>query len=418
MMFGLAVWLLSFGFGGLWLRGVMRIDTAIRYKDDYRHFKWIFALGVGSAFVSLVLYSVGDVVAWSVGAMELEEFRTYYDVLIVGPAEEGAKLLVTLFVLRAFGKVREPLDVMIKAMVVALGFATIENVTYGFRYGSLWLVVFRSAFTSSGHMAYAALWGFALGDYLAGRRYGLDRPVLPIPFFLLLAAFVHGVYNLIPGVPESLAFEFIVLSVAALMLRRLIHGSPFRDFTAQESGAMLPVIELALRANEDNPLLHFRHGRALLWERRYSNALEAFERMQALRPKSRVAALYIGICEVLLGQDEHGARRVHRALAHRGREADRVIRRILQRRIRHREDRAYLTQVLIRPRPEEAHSIRLSKQAAGPRAVITTAKRKSRYRPPGYVPQPAVSAGAAPSEEKVRAAVRVVDRAVARSAEG
>gem|GEM_PF-6871043 len=55
--------------------------------------------------------------------------------LFVGVNEESLKFATTLVLVRGLGRLREPLDALVYATAVALGFATLENLGYAFHYG-------------------------------------------------------------------------------------------------------------------------------------------------------------------------------------------------------------------------------------------------------------------------------------------
>ena len=110
----------------------------------------------------------------------------------VGINEETWKCLATLSLVRRLPAFDEPLDGMIYAMTVALGFAAIENVEYTVRFGP-GVLVMRSLMSIPVHLACAAIWGYGLAraKFISKhKRYFIT--VLP---YLLAAAGVHAAFD-------------------------------------------------------------------------------------------------------------------------------------------------------------------------------------------------------------------------------
>ena len=88
-------------------------------------------------------------------------------VLAAPVVEEGLKFLMFMIFFYHAKDFDEPLDGIIYACSIALGFATIENVFYVFsslQYGKVFEVASMRAFLSiPAHFMFAALWGYAAG---------------------------------------------------------------------------------------------------------------------------------------------------------------------------------------------------------------------------------------------------------------
>jgi RsiW-degrading membrane proteinase PrsW (M82 family) len=112
--------------------------------------------------------------------------------VFIGINEETWKFLATLRLVKKLPEFDQPIDSMIYAMTVALGFAAIENVEYIVHYGAGVLVA-RSLLSMPIHLACAAIWGYGLA-----RARFISRPrkylktVLP---YLLTAAGVHAAFD-------------------------------------------------------------------------------------------------------------------------------------------------------------------------------------------------------------------------------
>jgi RsiW-degrading membrane proteinase PrsW (M82 family) len=112
--------------------------------------------------------------------------------VFIGINEETWKFLATLRLVKKLPEFDQPIDGMIYAMTVALGFAAIENVEYIVHYGAGVLVA-RSLLSMPIHLACAAIWGYGLA-----RARFISRPrkyfktALP---YLLTAAGVHAAFD-------------------------------------------------------------------------------------------------------------------------------------------------------------------------------------------------------------------------------
>ena len=115
-----------------------------------------------------------------------------YSMLAIGPIEEFAKMLPFIIVVLRFPEFDEPLDGIIYASFIALGYAAVENILY-LDYLTPIEAAARGFAGPVIHMLFASIWGFTIGcAYLRG------EPLLGgIVRGLLIAAGLHGVYDFI-----------------------------------------------------------------------------------------------------------------------------------------------------------------------------------------------------------------------------
>jgi len=143
------------------------------------------------------------------GVEALGLFVVFY--VIVGPVEEGVKLLAVR--LHAFRDVRfdAVVDGAVYGAIAGLGFATIENALYITQTtGDVGMGVFATggsvvtvrALAGPGHVIYSAFAGY----YLGLAKFTPDNAGPIVVKGLLIAAFVHGTYNAIVSfLPEFVA---------------------------------------------------------------------------------------------------------------------------------------------------------------------------------------------------------------------
>ena len=169
------------------------------YKDRYKPepiYMLILAvlLGYASAYVGLALYALLEAFGINHDPFALAEQSLsglfWYTILVIGPIEEFAKFLPFFLILARTRHFDEELDGIIYAAFVALGFALHEN-RYYLSYLEGDVAVVRSLISPIIHALFASVWGYAYG--FSGRF--KIKPWLTITLGLLLAMFLHGIYD-------------------------------------------------------------------------------------------------------------------------------------------------------------------------------------------------------------------------------
>jgi RsiW-degrading membrane proteinase PrsW (M82 family) len=154
-----------------------------------------FGLGLLSAGISKALYVALGWASLRYDALALAHGNLpglfAYSMLAIGPVEELAKLLPFLLLLR-IPELDEPIDGIIYASFVALGYAAVENVMY-LQYLTPTEAAARGFAGPVVHMLFASIWGYTIGcAHLRG------QPLLPALLRgLVLAAGLHGLYDFI-----------------------------------------------------------------------------------------------------------------------------------------------------------------------------------------------------------------------------
>lgn len=219
-------WLRGLGFvaGGavFWL---MYFDWKDRLRPEPRR---LLAVAYGAGFAAAgaaflayrALAALGvSIPAAGVGAM------TLYCLLVVGPVEEGAKFLsarLTVFRRKEFD---EPIDGLIYASMVAIGFATVENVLY-LPYLDWRQQLARSLTSPLTHSLMAAPWGFAAAQArLSGASFHVRLAIVGTG--LAASIFLHGIYDtflLAFGLTLPAAATALALWIGILLRARRLVG--------------------------------------------------------------------------------------------------------------------------------------------------------------------------------------------------
>ena len=139
-----------------------------------------------------------------------------YALLAIGPIEELAKLLPFLLVVLRFPEFDEPIDGIIYASFVALGFSAVENIHY-LQYVSDLEALARGFVGPVVHIVFASIWGYYIGRaYLRQRRLALTVLVS-----LMATATIHGLYDYLVIALPIFALPASALLVIAIWLWRL-----------------------------------------------------------------------------------------------------------------------------------------------------------------------------------------------------
>ena len=152
-----------------------------------------FGLGIAACGLSVLAFSVLD--AMGVPDIQFNEkpWTAFYCFGIVGPLEEGTKVLVACLFIFRWREYDEPLDGFIYAATVALGFASLENFLDAA--GTDWPQQLAQAIALPiTHALFSAIWGFGLGYARFCVAPGGRRVVWQVGS-VALGMFAHGLYD-------------------------------------------------------------------------------------------------------------------------------------------------------------------------------------------------------------------------------
>lgn len=113
---------------------------------------------------------------------------------VVGLTEELSKFLLLRFFIYPHDEFNEPMDGIVYAVMVSMGFATVENLIYVFDNGgngSIGTAIGRAFTAVPAHAAFAIL----MGSYLGLAKFVPERRNIYMLTGLVLAIFFHGLYD-------------------------------------------------------------------------------------------------------------------------------------------------------------------------------------------------------------------------------
>jgi len=116
--------------------------------------------------------------------------------ILIGFNEELCKLLVVTLLLKKQPYFDEPVDGIIYAATLALGFASVENIIYINRYG-IGALLPRHFISIPAHLSFAMLWGYGLS--VAKFKRPTRSFTLTLAPYFLSAALLHALFNFTIG---------------------------------------------------------------------------------------------------------------------------------------------------------------------------------------------------------------------------
>jgi RsiW-degrading membrane proteinase PrsW (M82 family) len=202
------------------------------YKDRHLpepvgHLLLAFGLGVASFYLGLLMYRALGLVNLRFDAYLLAETNLpglfAYSILAIGVIEELAKMVPFLVLVIHFREFDEPVDGIIYASFIALGFAAMENIQYlnFVSSGEAWARGFAGPVV---HIVFASIWGYYIGRAYLCRKF-LGRTIFAA---LAFTAILHGVYDFVvialpaPALPIA-AFLIVGIWLWRLRLIRDLH---------------------------------------------------------------------------------------------------------------------------------------------------------------------------------------------------
>ena len=163
-----------------------------------------------------------------------------YSFFIVAMTEELSKFLFLRLFAYPKDAFNEPFDGIVYAVMVGMGFATLENVMYVFNTegGGLGLALGRGLTAVPAHAAFAVM----MGAYVGLAKFVPEKRDSYMISGVVLAIFFHGLYDffLLQKSYEGLALvSILVLSISISLARKLIKMgqeiSPFKDVEKKDA---------------------------------------------------------------------------------------------------------------------------------------------------------------------------------------
>lgn len=179
-----------------------------------------FALGMLAVGISMALYAGLGLIGLRFDAGDLANNSPMeliaYTMLAIGPIEEVSKLIPFLLIVLRFKEFDEPLDGIIYASFIGLGYAAVENWQY-LDYLTPIEALARGFASPVVHMLFASIWGLWIG-----RAYLNNRSVAKAAIAALaVAAGLHGLYDFVVILNPRHSLPIAALVIVAIWVWRL-----------------------------------------------------------------------------------------------------------------------------------------------------------------------------------------------------
>jgi len=280
----------------IWLRILKRFESHDRLNDNKSVLGCMFLSGLASIPAAHLLHEF--TLFFYAHIINFSLFT--YSVLFVGLFEETAKFLVFYMIARSSSFIKEPKDGLLQAATVALAFAVTENVKYAGFYG-IENLLRRSVISTTAHMTFAVIWGYAAGLYLYSRRIGKNEYSFSMVAGAVgLAAVFHGLFNYfiyLDLILVSYLLQLLTVGITVFILRYLKKRSPYRPLSLDESREALGDIGDALCLNPGNFILNKRAGFHSIRAGKYTEALGYLKKASSVNPKELSSRVYVILLE-------------------------------------------------------------------------------------------------------------------------
>lgn len=186
-------------------------------REDHKHLIIAFVLGMLSTIPAIFLEQWGQTLGWEDPSNLIK--IAAFSFLVIALVEEGCKMLLLIYpTTRSYFD--EPMDGIVYAVMIAMGFATLENVLYAMEYG-IGTTITRAFTTVPAHASF----GVMMGYYLGLAKFSTSRKAFYWIMAIVVPTFFHGAYDffLLQELYEGLAIlAIVVLVIGIRMSRKLI----------------------------------------------------------------------------------------------------------------------------------------------------------------------------------------------------
>lgn len=173
-----------------------------------------FLFGALVTLPALTFNQIGKLSLFAlVGETHLSQLLLF--ILIVGPVEEGLKLLAVYFYAYRRPEFDESLDGVIYGAAAALGFAAVENVFYLAQNDPM-LVLLRGPLSNPGHALFSAIWGMSLSRAKAKPNLFSQRFPVIIQGWLY-ASLLHSLFDVLLAAASRVSLLFFGVLVAQMI---------------------------------------------------------------------------------------------------------------------------------------------------------------------------------------------------------
>jgi len=208
-----------------------------------------FILGALITYPTMKVEAFAATLGWEDSANFIKLF--IFSVVFVGLVEEAFKFLCLMVFPYLRKEFNEPLDGIVYAVFIAMGFATVENLLYADRFG-IQTIALRGLTAVPAHAAFAVIMGY----YVGLAKMSKTKKVQYLLLGLLIPTIVHGLYDffiLQPYYEWLMSFASIVLIASLYFAYKLSlkHIATSTRLSEEKAAAALALAAEAQNAKEE-----------------------------------------------------------------------------------------------------------------------------------------------------------------------
>lgn len=168
-------------------------------KEPKRYLLVSFLLGMLSIIPAFILEMGGKYFFGDMGRSSPVLFYAFFAFVVVAASEELSKFAMVKWYAYPKKSFDEPFDGIVYSVLVAMGFATVENIMYVQRSG-LGTALIRMFLSVPAHAAF----GVIMGYYIGLAKFNKERSFGYLVIGLFLAIFFHGAFDLFLFLQDSI----------------------------------------------------------------------------------------------------------------------------------------------------------------------------------------------------------------------
>ena len=158
-------------------------------RESIRYLIVAFILGMVATLPALLVQTLAEDVRDEPGRHSIWSYL-WYAFVVVALSEEGSKYLVLRGYAYPKAVFKEPFDGVVFAVMIGMGFATVENIEYVLKFG-LETAVSRTFLAIPAHASFAVLMGYPVGRAKFEKEYSLWL----LTRGLVVAVLFHGSFD-------------------------------------------------------------------------------------------------------------------------------------------------------------------------------------------------------------------------------
>jgi len=206
-----------------------------------------FILGALITYPTMKAEAFAATLGWEDSTNFFELF--IFAVIFVGLIEEAFKFICLVAFPYLRKEFNEPLDGIVYAVFIGMGFAVVENLLYADRF-DIQTIAIRGLTAVPAHAAFAVIMGYYVGQAKTSKT----KKIQYLLMGLLIPAVIHGLYNffiLQPYYEWMIGFASLVLIISLYFAYKLclVHLQTSTRISEEKAAAALAIAAAAQDAN-------------------------------------------------------------------------------------------------------------------------------------------------------------------------